>query len=1361
MSELLNLCSKTQEQTILSAELINADRNVIEQCIAQPSCQTWFLRKLFRHRHDNDDSLCRQIGQHPNCPMHSAAVIYYCKPELLKGSDREVEIKAAELDPSKYRAWEMLKGYNEKAENLAHYIADVIFKVKTDYYGTSESPYSFCDVAEAKMQTFYRCTPDIVFEKFALHPQTSVIKAAYSPIELIAEELNSMSPEVRGVVARRSDLTADVKLALSQLSYQPALLTLCTIEEEQSCVLAGELNSASIELIKKCLALENCQPWFIDKVFKHCLDSDNSLLPLILQHSNCPWRIAAIIEYCKPELLEGTAVHAEIQLAHFDPATLKEWQQLQMRSAGDGSLADYISKVIFQTKYNYFSEHDSAFTFCDLSQKEMRAFYRSTPQIVIDKFATHKLTPKITAAYEPIELVVAHLPKMNASERAIVVKRDDLTDELKTMLVKDSSKLVKKNLLTHVQLSEDLLLLLAKDSNEPIAEMALKLLPKELKSELNNQKANTDDATVLKDEKSILAYLRLEIAEPKFLAQIATHASPLLCCAATVHKSADDTVWNAAQQRTDLPLWAQLGLAQYSSDSGLLKTYLSSKNYHIQRALCDNQHLTLDQVKVLVKGTKRIEIWAAIANRFIDNNEILNFIISIEGNKSLWLSQLRRCLDSNVTSSELRSIHSKSEGKTLVLSRLIARNPKCTIPIMRLSAYYLPEDIAQNPAYGLKLLEEAKRLKAKPYDDWKAEEYFTQGNGPEFFYDWYLNQENIEDEALKCPRSHHVNPNKLRPMVIMNESAMHRRFIHEQTQTYSDYEYHMLAYLGTPTFKKNMLKVKNLSKEMILELLVDKDKSVQLAAEKIAKQRKLKISHVAPSGKEQAPAKLTLKSLGNKAARVSIAKETKDPDIFKLLVQDKLPDVRAQLAENEHINNDIWMILLSDDVDKISRTALYKKYRRKLDENETVKYQTILQAIVCNTERENRLRTYALKQVSDFEFSAALYQQGEGELDEIIIEQTSKADIIEHAMFAIERGHHKIKPYWIANNPHLTVEQKSRLIRVKPDIISKLFYSCTSGHSLLELYKQFRPLVKKFRESINFDRVRNIELSADEVQKLYNEIEVYDFIGLAHKHLHKLDDQSVISILKSTVNHTQFYTLIDNKNYSTAVQAALLETIELSSSMELLSYFADSHVLPQRLINLHIKSENDDIRESIANFQSLNEKQLSVLMHDENERVWHALFESEKIDQFLLPDWFIRRIAVTRYDYIDFNDHNESLVKELKKRKIALDEIKASSGNALIKQFNAKVTQKQFKLLLTEKGLMENVPKTIEEDEWDDDDSKIIGKRFKTIKYNRLTEIAAEYGYSCYEEYEEHCKIAFYPGKFLELLGLLGISTKP
>jgi hypothetical protein len=542
-----------------------------------------------------------------------------------------------------------------------------------------------------------------------------------------------MTPELRGVVARRSDLTEEVKNTLSQLSYLPVLLTLCTLETEQDCVLAGELYSASPELMKACIALDNCQPWFLDKAFKYCKDSDESLLPLILHHSNCPWRIAAIIEHCKPELLEGTAVHAEIQLAHFDPSTLKEWQQLQIRNAREASLADYISKVIFDSRYDFYYEGGSAFSFCDLSQQEMRNFYRSTYQLVIDKFSQHKLTSKIIAAYEPIELLAEHLPRMNASERAIAVRRDDLTDDIKLALAKDSSTLVKKNLLTHAKLYDEALLLLAKDVNEPIAEIARKLLPKEIQSELNNQKAHVDDVDVLKNEKSILAYLRLKIAEPKFLVQIATQANPLLCCAATVHKCADETVWNAAQKRTDLPLWAQLGLAQYSSDSALLKTYLSSKDFHIQRALCDNNHLSIEQVKLLAKNTKRVEIWAAIANRFIDNTEILNFIIALEGNKSLWLSQLRRCLDPNVTSSELRAIHSKSEGKTLVLSRLIARNPKCTIPIMRLSAYYLPEDIAQNPAYGLKLLEEAKKLKVQPYDDWKVEEHFTQGNGPEFF----------------------------------------------------------------------------------------------------------------------------------------------------------------------------------------------------------------------------------------------------------------------------------------------------------------------------------------------------------------------------------------------------------------------------------------------------------------------------------------------------------------------------------------------------------------------------------------------------------------------------------------------------
>lgn len=1345
MSELLCLCTLVQEQrTVLAAELICADRSIIEQCIAQQDCQTWFLRKLFKHRHDNDESLCRQIAQHVNCPMHIASIIYHCKPELLEGSARHTEIQVADLDSS-FKGWHKLKKENENADNLAHYISAIIFKTMPSFYELQESPYPFSDIAEDKMRDFYRRTPDVVFEKFAKHPQTPLIKVAYQPIEFIAQQLPTMTPEERAIVARRNDLTSEVKQSLSQVGYQSELLSLCTLEDEQECVLPAELVNAEKSLIDQCIGQEDCQSWFLDKVFTHRHEDKCSLLEQIVQHNNCPWRIAAIVEFCKPELLEGSAIHAEIQLAHFDPTTLKKWNQLKQKNERYLNVEDYISEIVFEIDV--------------YQQRTMRSLYQRTPVMVFEKFKDHKKTAQFHAFYQPIESLSQQLPTMKASERAVLPKRNDLTDELKLALVKDSSKLVKKNLLAHTRVSNELLMILAQDVNEPIAEMARKYLPKELQSQVNKQKANADDALNINSEKSILAYLRLEIAESSLLAEIATHASPLLCCAATVHICADKAVWNAAQHRTNLPLWSQIGLAQHSADSALLDSFIKIDDYSIKRALCDNPNLTNAQAKTLIKGTERVEIWAAIANRYIDDEEMLNFIIDLRGNESLWLSQLRRCLDPNVTSTELRAIHSSSKRRTLVLSRLIARNPKCTIPLMRLYGHYLPEDMALNPSYGLKLLEEAKRLKPKPYDDWKEEEYFTQGYGPECLYDWYLNQSHQDDETRKCPRSRNANPNKLRLIVLINDSAMHRRFIHENTQKFSEYEYQMLAYIGTPTLKKNILNGELSSNELVLKLLQDKDRSVVLAAEKQAKKRKLKLPQLSKTEKSDKPAKLTLKSLGNKAARLSLAKESQQTDIINLLVQDKLPDVRAQLAERTDINNHVWLNLLSDPIDKVSIASLSNWHSCQLDESESLQVQAVLKTIASTAGRDRYLRINALKRIADFEFSATLYQQGDGELDEVIIEHTSNIDIIETVLFAIERGHQKIKPYWLANNIHLSSEQKTRLLETEPGLIARLVKSCSSGDILLKLYQQHRPIVDRYRDSISFNRLRHITFSADELLHLYNETHIDDFIELAAKDLNKLNDEAVIDILKATLNHDNFYHFVYNEKYSTTVQIALLEMIESSSnSLDLLSYFAHSYSLPQPLIEQHINGDFIDLREAIASHQELNDEQLAQLLNDESEDVWQGLFESEKIANSRFPDWFLRRLAAIRYDYFDFNDESEPLVIEFKKRGISLETVQAVSANALVKQFNAKVTIKKFKQLLTDKGLMENITRTIEVEEWDEDDNEI--KINKTINYNRLTSASAVYGYSNYEEYEECCAIAYYPDTFPELLELLDISVK-
>ncbi len=1340
MSDLLRLCTLAQEQrTVLAADLTNADRYTIEQCLAQKHCQSWFISKLFKHRHDNDESLSRLIAQHDNCPMRIAAIFYYCKPELLVGSKRHAEIKIADLDRAA-TDWKKLKKYNEDAKNLAHYISSIIFETQPNFYALDGSPFPFCDIGEAKMRGLYMRTPAIVFEKFSDHPQTTLIKAAYEPINNIITKLPEMSPTECAVVARRNDLTSDVKDALSKVSYQSELLRLCTLEEKQDCVMRAELINAEKSLIDQCINQSECQSWFLDKIFIHRYNDDNALLEQILHHNNCPWRIAAIIDFCKPELLEGTQVHAEIQLAHFDPDTVKQWNSLKQSNTLEQGLEDYIVNIVFNSNA--------------YKQRDLRALYQRTPEFIFEKFKDHKQTVQFHALYQPIELISRRLSKMKASERALLPKRKDLTDELKLALIQDSSKLVKKNILTHTQISDELLFILAKDVNEPIAELALKSLPDELKSQLNKEKANAGNALDLSCEKSILAYLRLEVANSAILAQIASSAIPVLCCAATLHKSADNKVWEAAEQRKGLPLWAQIGLAQHSANAALLDSYLSKKNFHIQRALCDNPHLSLAQDKALVEGTKRIEIWAAIANKYIDDTDMLNFIINIEGNKSLWLSQLRRCLDPNVTTSELRDIHSKSQFRTLVLSRLIARNPKCSIPIMRLSAHYLPEDIARNPGYGLKLLEDPNRLNGKPYDDWKAEEYLTQGNGPEFFYDWYLNQTTAHEDIRRCARSCFANPNKLRAIIILNDSAMHRRFIHEETQKFSDYEYNMLAYIGSPTLKKNLLKLKPISKELVFTLLQDKDRSVVLAAEKVAKANKLKIPEIISPKKESKPAKLTLKSLGNKAARISLAKDSKEDDVLTLLVQDKLPDVRATLALRDDINNELYLMLLSDPIEKVVSASLCYLRKRQFNEKENLQVQAILKSIVSNADINIYQRKSALKEIIDPEFVASLYQQGDSELDEDIIKQTSTITVIESALFAIERGQKKIRPYWLAKNPNLTLAHVDKLLELEPELIVTLIESCTTADELLKLNQKHRSLVNKYCESIHFRFSYNMNLSADNIRALFNEIPADHFIELTNKHLHKSDDETVIKILKETLNNENFYLFVHNEEYSKPVKTALFEMIESAGSTRLLRSFARSHPVPPRHIDIHIKGNDSDLREAIAGNQKLTDEQLTSLLNDEEEEVWYSLFSSDNVDNERLPDWFIRRIA--SLDYYD----NESIAKEFEKRALSLQTAKAGTANALMKQFNAKTPIKKFKQRLTEKGLMETVHKVIEEDEWDYEGSKIIGKITKTINYNRLTPRAAEYGYSSYDSYQENCAMAYYPDKFLELLRLLDIPVK-
>ena len=122
---------------------------------------------------------------------------------------------------------------------------------------------------------------------------------------------------------------------------------------------------------------------------------------------------------------------------------------------------------------------------------------------------------------------------------------------------------------------------------------------------------------------------------------------------------------------------------------------------------------------------------------------------------------------------------------------------------------------------------------------------------------------------------------------------IHNRILRKDTPVCSEFVYRLIATTGTPLQRKQLasLKLKRVYPQLLRELTSDKDSSVRQAASKQATKRGL-----APA---QQPDKTSLRTLGNKAARIDLAKSSSDPDILYMLSEDKVRDVRRALAKRQ------------------------------------------------------------------------------------------------------------------------------------------------------------------------------------------------------------------------------------------------------------------------------------------------------------------------------------------------------------------------------------------------------------------------------------------------------------------------------
>lgn len=457
------------------------------------------------------------------------------------------------------------------------------------------------------------------------------------------------------------------------------------------------------------------------------------------------------------------------------------------------------------------------------------------------------------------ELQPHHLERMASSKhwqlRLAAAQSSSTSDELLTKLAKDGSKKVRETASVRAQL--------AARHSAP--------------QKTDNQQTTAPDFDLR---------LMQKVVPVEQLQEIAKAGSALSVCAATLHRNSTPEVIEAAEKR-DLPKWAQLGIARYTDSKEHIESLLKGASKFIRIALAANPILTKQQALQLLGDD-----WcnAIIANRFIDDSEVLDSITEPEK----WPEMLATLRNPDTKAKQLQTLFYEKDFRFEIVGRLIARHPNCPKIFYKRLAAYCPEDLKQNPAYALSMLESGKAVVPQPLRPNSICPDQDGDDSYEMAITDALNRYSNDNALLRrVAGSTAFNPNEANRLAITDDIHIHNRILRKDTPVCSEFVYRLIATTGTPLQRKQLasLKLKRVYPQLLRELTSDKDSSVRQAASKQATKRGL-----APA---QQPDKTSLRTLGNKAARIDLAKSSNDPDILKMLSEDKVRDVRRALAKRQ------------------------------------------------------------------------------------------------------------------------------------------------------------------------------------------------------------------------------------------------------------------------------------------------------------------------------------------------------------------------------------------------------------------------------------------------------------------------------
>ncbi|WP_221801486.1 hypothetical protein [Oceanobacter mangrovi] len=648
------------------------------------------------------------------------------------------------------------------------------------------------------------------------------------------------------------------------------------------------INHVDFCVIEQCLLSPQCQEWFIAWVFilrKH-LTTDQCFQ--LLSHPNAPGSLVELTMIFESELIDSGAAAARkfVESAH----------------THHQDIDDEINKITRRSKEARPSQvigfkNIEHVLFYSNGLRGLRKLFRDSstpiktypPESLLNDMLT-SLEEKCIADDLKIFLQLAtelqpqHLEQMADSKhwhlRLAVAQSSSASGELLKKLAKDGSKKVREAASISAQLS-------ARQSQP---------------QKTNNQQATAPDFNLRLMQKAVPVEQLREIAQA---------GSALSACAATLHSNSTIDVIHAAESR-DLPEWAQLGIARSTDSKERIESLLKGASKFIRIALAANPVLTKQQALQLLGDD-----WcnAIIANRFIDDPEVLDSITEPEK----WPEMLATLRNPDTKAKQLQTLFYEKDFRFEIMGRLIARHPNCPKIFYKRLAAYCPEDLKQNPAYALSMLESGIAVVPQPLRPNSICPDQDSDDSYEMAITDALNRYANDDALIRrIAGSRALNPNEANRLAITDDIHIHNRILRKDTPVCSEFIYRLIATTGTPLQRKQLasLKLKRVYTQLLRELTSDKDSSVRQAAGKQATKRGL--------ASAQTPDKTSLRTLGNKAARIDLAKTSSDPDILHMLCGDKVLDVRRALAKHQQaLPFSCLEKLLTDSDDQVVDSAFW------------------------------------------------------------------------------------------------------------------------------------------------------------------------------------------------------------------------------------------------------------------------------------------------------------------------------------------------------------------------------------------------------------------------------------------------------